>query len=254
MSLLQTFLIFIKFFGKITLSGIGTSTVCYSTFLLNFFRLNTMTIRTKRRYSSFLFEFLEFVGWHCTVPWKCAFDHFVSCFIPVTAELKKPWTLFLTFLIYLPIYAAASFLSFPLAVVGFCMMIPIRSQRLPYLYSYVDPEQTMCSKAKKRYCIGTANLCLLPDYMSRINNLHNTYRRTTQISEKILQDQFAARCNNSQGGISLTSEMQNDVKPSAFQSNPHIASPETHVEGVTKDFNAHVLEKFPQMDFLLLQA
>ena len=212
-----------------------------------------MRIQTKRRYSSFFFECLELVGWHFTVPWKYAFDHFVSCFIPVTAELKKPWTLFLTFLLYLPIYAAASFLSFPLAVVGFCMIIPIRSTRLPYLYSY-NPDTTMCGETKKRYCIGTANLCLLPDYMSRINNLHNTYRRTTRISEKILQDQFAAKYSNSQGGTNLSNRMQYEVKPPLFQSTPHIAPSGTKVEGVTKDFNAQVLEKFPQMDFLLLQA
>ena len=211
-----------------------------------------MKIRTKRRYSNNVLEFVEFIGWHLTVPWKYAIDHFLACFIPVTVELKQPWVLFITFLIFLPLYALASIITLPPAMIGFCMIVPIRSKRLPYLYSFVEQTKPFRPQIKKRYCIGSANICLLPDYMSRINNLHNTYQRTLLISDKILQDQFAARqkspfddmCNGIDQGI----------KPSSFPANPYIAQPGTKVEGVTKDFDAQVLEKFPEMDILMLQV
>ena len=211
-----------------------------------------MKIRAKRRYSNIVLECLEFAGWHLTVPWKYAFDHFLSCFIPVTAELKQPWVLFITFLICLPFYAVASFITLPPAVFGFCMIMPIRAWRLPYLYSYVDQKKPFHPKIKRRYCIGTANICLLPDYMSRINNLHNTYQRASLIGDKILEDQFAARrkfllddqCNGVDQGVRM----------SPCPPIPKIAQLGTKVEGVTEDFNTQVLEKFPEVDFLLLQV
>lgn len=218
-----------------------------------------MKIRSRRRYSNIIFEYTEIVGWHLTVPWKYFFDHFVACFIPVTPELKRPWTLFSTFLLCLPIYMVASFLTFPLAVTGFCMIMPIRSRRLPYLFSYTEPVKYVESDVKNKYCIGTANLCLLPDYMSRINNLHNTYQRTNQIGEKILQDQFASRNKSSEPGAIQTKDMSicngiNYETKSRLVHNPYIAQPGTKVEGVTKDFNAQILERFPEVDFLLLQV
>ena len=84
------------------------------------------------------------------------------------------------------------------------------------------------------------------------NNLHNTYQRASLIGDKILEDQFAARrkflfddqCNGVDQGVRM----------SPCPPNPKIAQLGTKVEGVTEDFNTQVLEKFPEVDFLLLQV
>ena len=234
-----------------------------------------MIIKTKRRYSSELFEWMELIGWHLTVPWKYFTDHFLSCFLPVTVELKKPWRRFPTLIIFLPLTFSLSLVTLPLAVIGFILIVPIRHKRLPYLFSYVQQQNENDLRfnrpLKNTYCISTTNICLLPDYMSRFNNLHDTYRRSRKIADKLVQDQIIAeRQNEDKNGESKTEQNaehaaeENTVngypgvnwtkESELFPNYPKVAPPETAVKGTTEDFETDILEKFPETDIFIIQV
>ncbi len=107
--------------------------------------------------------------------------------------------------------------------------------------------------------------------MSRFNNLHDTYRRSKKLADKLVQDQLIAerRCEdenaesktkhnaqqaeddimmNGSPGMNWTKESE------LFPNYPKVAPPETPVKGTTKDFETDILKKFPETDIFIIQV
>lgn len=91
----------------------------------------------------------------------------------------------------------------------------------------------------KTFTVSSANLCLLPELLSRINNLPNTDHRSWKIGERIVIDQFFFQ--NSMNSIRSFSPVSRK-NSSTSQSERTVVEP-----------GHNILTHFPKLDFLCLQ-
>lgn len=186
-----------------------------------------------------------------------------SPFLPVTPELQHPWKLRLKKIFIVPLYAVLMAIFFLPMLIGFCLKNILHHYKRPYcLVLKKAPKNYVPSGS--RYTIATANLCLLPELMSRYNNLKNTAQRACQIGERIVIDQMhytgmmETVLQNSfhlqNGGMMDRNGNQNRVRtrnmtrqamnsPYLMQNGPQIA----------REIKIDVLSHFTQTNFLFLQ-
>lgn len=143
---------------------------------------------------------LHAVSWALIFPCYWLLDRLAASFRPTTYEKRQraddPCCLqLLCTLLFTPIYLALLVASLPLALVGFIFWSPLQSMRRPYVYSRLQDKgaaggAALLSEWKgvgtgKSFCFATANLCLLPDALARLNNLFNTQARAREIGQRI---------------------------------------------------------------------
>nr|XP_014352074.1 PREDICTED: sphingomyelin phosphodiesterase 3 [Latimeria chalumnae] len=86
-------------------------------------------------------------------------------------------------------------LSLPFALVGFVLWVPLQAARRPFSYSHCRDVNAEAAKEWgspqeeqwRVFSFVTANLCLLPDSLARLNNLSHTQTRSLQIGKYIVQ-------------------------------------------------------------------
>lgn len=135
------------------------------------------------------------------------------------------------YLTILPLAVLGFLLTIPLGILALLVWISIQHKRKPYRYSYVNG---VCTSFKTNYGIATTNLCLLPECVSRFNNLFNSKRRATEIGRRIVEQQLKYENDNNSN--------------EAAQCHEHYYH--KHMADV---FHHDISETFPCMDFLLVQ-
>ncbi|KAL4685817.1 hypothetical protein H8959_001414 [Pygathrix nigripes] len=143
---------------------------------------------------------LHCVSWALIFPCYWLVDRLAASFIPTTYEKRQraddPCCLqLLCTALFTPIYLALLVASLPFAFLGFLFWSPLQSARRPYVYSRLEDKglasgAALLSEWKgtgpgKSFCFATANVCLLPDSLARINNLFNTQARAKEIGQRI---------------------------------------------------------------------
>ncbi|XP_077840479.1 sphingomyelin phosphodiesterase 3 isoform X3 [Macaca mulatta] len=143
---------------------------------------------------------LHCVSWALIFPCYWLVDRLAASFIPTTYEKRQraddPCCLqLLCTALFTPIYLALLVASLPFAFLGFLFWSPLQSARRPYIYSRLEDKglaggAALLSEWKgtgpgKSFCFATANVCLLPDSLARINNLFNTQARAKEIGQRI---------------------------------------------------------------------
>ncbi|XP_043839924.1 sphingomyelin phosphodiesterase 3 isoform X2 [Dromiciops gliroides] len=136
-------------------------------------------------------------SWALICPFYWLVDRLVASWIPTTNEKCQRGSLcwVLRFIFTTPIYLALCTLSIPSAIFGFLLWNPLQLCRQPYIYSRLE-DKSQASAALllnewkatgpgKSFCFGTANVCLLPECMARVNNLSNTQDRAKEIGQRI---------------------------------------------------------------------
>ncbi|XP_047567395.1 sphingomyelin phosphodiesterase 3 [Lutra lutra] len=143
---------------------------------------------------------LHAVSWALIFPCYWLADRLVASFIPTTYEKRQRaddpcYLQLLCTVLFTPIYLALLVASLPFAFVGFLLWSPLQSARRPYIYSRLEDKglaggAALLSEWKgtgpgKSFCFATANLCLLPDSLARLNNVFNTQARAKEIGQRI---------------------------------------------------------------------
>ena len=99
------------------------------------------------------------------------------------------------FVFSFPFLLAGLLLSLPLSFVGFLLWLPLQFCRRPYVYvehryaaASSDNIPIWAPKTKTSFRIATANVCLLPEFATRANNLNGPCYRAGNIVERIIDD------------------------------------------------------------------
>ncbi|XP_037672278.1 sphingomyelin phosphodiesterase 3 [Choloepus didactylus] len=141
---------------------------------------------------------LHAVSWALIFPCYWLLDRLLASFIPTTYE-KRQWAhdpCYLQLLctaLFTPVYLALLVASLPFAFLGFLLWSPLQSARRPYVYSRLEDKAggaALLAEWKgtgtgRSFCFATANLCLLPDSLARLNNVFNTQARAREIGQRI---------------------------------------------------------------------
>ncbi|XP_070119153.1 sphingomyelin phosphodiesterase 3 [Equus przewalskii] len=143
---------------------------------------------------------LHAVSWALIFPCYWLVDRLLAPFIPTTYETRQradDWCCLQLLCSYLftPVYLALLVASLPFAFLGFLFWSPLQSARRPYVYSRLEDKgpaggAALLSEWKgtgpgKSFCFTTANLCLLPESLARLNNVFNTQARAKEIGQRI---------------------------------------------------------------------
>uniref|UniRef100_A0A8D1J611 sphingomyelin phosphodiesterase n=1 Tax=Sus scrofa TaxID=9823 RepID=A0A8D1J611_PIG len=143
---------------------------------------------------------LHAVSWALIFPCYWLADRLLASFIPTTYEKRQRaddpcYLQLLCTLLFTPVYLALLVASLPFAFLGFLLWSPLQSARRPYIYSRLEDKGSAGGVALlnewkgtgpgKSFCFATANLCLLPDSLARLNNVFNTQARAKEIGQRI---------------------------------------------------------------------
>ncbi|KAI1890075.1 hypothetical protein AGOR_G00169480 [Albula goreensis] len=139
-------------------------------------------------------QFLNDLSWKLIFPCYWLLDHLVASFVSTTQEKRQcsqdpcasltPCVLLST-----PLYLLLIVLWLPFALLGFLVWAPLQTVRRPYLYSHRrvnarEPQREWKPQGRS-YCFSSANVCLLPDALSRVNNLSDTQGRAREVGRRI---------------------------------------------------------------------
>ncbi|KAM9047925.1 sphingomyelin phosphodiesterase 3 [Megaptera novaeangliae] len=143
---------------------------------------------------------LHAVSWALIFPCYWLVDRLLASFIPTTYEKRQRaddpcYLQLLCTVLFTPVYLALLVASLPFALLGFLLWSTLQSARRPYVYSRLEDKgpaggAALLSEWKgtgpgKSFCFATANLCLLPDSLARLNNVFNTQARAKEIGQRI---------------------------------------------------------------------
>ncbi|XP_016019904.2 sphingomyelin phosphodiesterase 3 isoform X1 [Rousettus aegyptiacus] len=134
---------------------------------------------------------LHTVSWALIFPCYWLLDRLLALFIPDPCQKYQ----LLCIVLFTPIYLGFLVTSLPFAFLGFLVWLPLQSARRPYVYSRLEDKgpaggAALLSEWKgtgpsKSFCFATANVCLLPDSLARLNNVFNTQARAKEIGQRI---------------------------------------------------------------------
>lgn len=171
------------------------------------------------RYQQWAFDLSEFI----LRPVLLSLSEIVSIFIPTTLERNQIVKHYLQNLPLLPLYLSILICLLVPAIVAFFLRCLLHLYRNAYILSVrLKDGQTYDASTRHqkchRYNISTMNICLLPEFLSRFNNLSHTSQRAERVGQRIIADQ-----------------VQSQIKPKAPSSRENI------------------LTNFPEMDFICIQ-
>ncbi|XP_052231861.1 sphingomyelin phosphodiesterase 3-like isoform X3 [Dreissena polymorpha] len=139
----------------------------------------------KYRGLQILFDLTSYVLW----PFMVCLNQAVGPFLPVTPEKTQHHIILIKRALLMPIFIALILLFCIPYLVAFILRNILHQFRRPFCIL----KSSMCSitgfEEKSTFSVATSNLCLLPEFMARFNNLNNTAQRANAIGERIYADQ-----------------------------------------------------------------
>ncbi|XP_014779265.1 sphingomyelin phosphodiesterase 5 [Octopus bimaculoides] len=197
-------------------------------------------------------------------------NQLLGLFVLTTPEMDSIFTILLNMTLVLPCLVLL-FVTLPLGIVGFFIRCALHQFRKPYVYSYQKPMFLDISRVPCKVAIATSNVCLLPEFLSRYNNLLDGDRRARLIGERIVDDECLnlKRSNDVSEGNNTRANCDNHALHSSCNgpetashnnlnsnfSSYHKDSNHIHMRNVndSKAFNREILAHFPQLDFVCFQ-
>ncbi len=205
-------------------------------------------------YPNSVYHWIDRITHHMMRPWRYSMDAALSCLIPTTKEMQTFHWVLVRIMIVFPITFAISFIVLPLGILGMAVWIIICDKRTPYRISrckLLPKPPTL----KKTYSIGTANLCLLQECLSRYNNLTHTYQRADEIGQRISDQQMKEE-------VHVHTKANGSVKPLINNCRNGFRSYKTGLNGSSKlkrhpilcnGMDVGIKEGFPFLDFMFFQ-
>ncbi|XP_062592445.1 sphingomyelin phosphodiesterase 5-like [Saccostrea cucullata] len=138
------------------------------------------------KYQQWAFTVAEFI----LRPVLWSFSEIVSIFIPTTKERTHIARHYATSLAFLPLYISILTCLIVPAVVAFLMRCVLHLFRNSYILSVKGTDGQQYDSEKKTYNVTTMNICLMPEFLSRFNNLSHTKQRAQITGQRIIADQI----------------------------------------------------------------
>ncbi|XP_076470303.1 sphingomyelin phosphodiesterase 5-like [Babylonia areolata] len=196
-----------------------------------------------------LLSFLVMLIW----PSYSALSGFLCLWMPITVEKEDPSTLLFKRIVLAPVYAVLFLLSLPLALCAIPVRCLLSFMKKPYRYSVQKMDHTQFEEdilmkhlssptglASYEFGIATGNVCLLGEFVARINNLKDSGHRATSIGERIVVDQL---------------HYGRDAKSVCGLDGSATGKNHTHVKAAKQEvgFVGGLVTHFPRLDFVCLQ-
>ncbi|XP_006860389.1 PREDICTED: sphingomyelin phosphodiesterase 3 [Chrysochloris asiatica] len=143
---------------------------------------------------------LHTVSWVLISPCYCLLDRLLTPFTSIKGDKRRRaesrcYVQLLCIILFTPIYLALLVAALPLAFLGFLLWSPLQSVRRPYIYSRLEDKgpgggaallgEWRGTGTGKSFCFATANLCLLPESLARLNNVFHIQARAKEIGQRI---------------------------------------------------------------------
>lgn len=176
-------------------------------------------------------------------------------FLPTTVEENHAYYLGIQKLLIVPIYSVGLVLLLLPMLLAFLVRNVLHQFRRPFCLS-VRKDMTS-ARAKSALSVATANLCLMPELLSKFNNLDKTAFRATQIGERLVIDQThytgmmdscLSNCKNDVGDGCIDKPVDNVKDHSLDKVNNIIQFKNTDAR-----LKVDIVTHFPHLDFLCLQ-
>lgn len=116
-------------------------------------------------------------------------NRLLGLFILTTPEMDHLPTVVLSTALVLP-YLTLLFATLPFGLIGFVLRCLLHQLRHPYVYSYQKPVFPLSKHVPETVAITTSNICLLPEFLSRYNNMLDTAGRARTIGERFVCDDY----------------------------------------------------------------
>ena len=114
-----------------------------------------------------------------------------------------------------PFLLAGLLLSLPLSFLGFLLWLPLQFCRRPYIYvehryaASASEIPSWAPQTKTTFKIATANVCLLPEFATRANNLNGPGCRAGIIVDKIIED---TRIGEGKPGVEVIVMTESEIR------------------------------------------
>lgn len=207
---------------------------------LHFRAVMTATAGNLGRESAFSNDILQFLFDLSEIvirPYLYCLTGLGSPFLPITPELRNPGLLRFRKIVITPLYCVGLTICVIPALCAFCVRNVLHHHRRPYCLSLrSSPKALDISSSNSAFTVATTNLCLMPEVMSRYNNLSRSLQRAQQIGERIVIDQM-----HYTGMMEKFQEQSTNFQKSGYAA---LHSP---------DVKFDILGHFPYVDFLCIQ-
>lgn len=191
----------------------------------------------RKEFPSFLHHIIFYVSETVIFPLTWSFNRLVSLFIPTTKEQQKPWKIMFKRILLSPVYFIIVLICSAPAIIGFLFRNVLHLSRSSYIFSFKKSTRPSSQEgAASSISIATMNVCLLPEVLSRINNLSDASHRASAIGARVVIDQFHYE--------NMTSAHQETNEKSVSK---------TKAPGYNPAFIQGIVTHFPKLDFICLQ-
>lgn len=203
------------------------------------------------QFLQYLFNAAEFI----IRPYMWCLTGAVGPFLPTTVERRYPYKLAVRRVLFAPLYTVAAVLFLPVILFAFFIKNMLHQFRRPFCLSV--KKARVISPMKSEYSVATANLCLMPEILSKFNNLDNTSKRAIKIGERIIIDQtfytgmMASLLSSSEHTVNGVINQNEENQEPGSSVNQHHGEKQTLDKPL--DMKVDVIAHFPQTDFLCLQ-
>ena len=193
----------------------------------------------------------------CRRPGRVAFDRTVCCFFPTRQEKSdKLWWL-KNYFIKFPVFLLVMIPFLPFQF--FCYIMGGLFEkyfRKSYIMSFSRRKtnghvSSFNYQPKKMYSFCTSNLCLLPEYVSRFNNLPYLDERMEEMA-KVFNNSQQAYCDYSNRNIAQEERYWQKRKDECPQIVSH-SNDRCKIHDACPSFDVSISTELPPVDFLLLQ-
>ncbi|XP_038067630.1 sphingomyelin phosphodiesterase 5-like isoform X1 [Patiria miniata] len=142
------------------------------------------------------------VAYGFMLPWIWSVNRLLSLVIRTTDESRNEeeapcYERCVILLFSLPVCLALIIAFSPFALFGFIARVYLASKRAPYMYSFADtPSRVNVNEciwadlsSKHFFKLAVIDTCLMPEGMSRLNNLRNVQTRSVNLARRIINSQ-----------------------------------------------------------------
>ncbi|XP_051576163.1 sphingomyelin phosphodiesterase 5 [Myxocyprinus asiaticus] len=200
-------------------------------------------------FSDGILEALHAVGWGLIFPCFWFLDRLIAncVFTTLEREQRREELLPLQVIFGSILFFILFLISTPFALLGFVLWAPLQAVRRPFSYHQQVPIIPMEDRNarweetdKVSFGFVSANLCLLPDGLARVNNLGHTQQRAEIIGQNIVQGvtrphiRIFVDSPSSCGTVTPSSSLLPQAAPSTYGSVDPAAG---QVEGAESDGN-----------------
>ncbi|XP_052816477.1 sphingomyelin phosphodiesterase 5-like isoform X1 [Mya arenaria] len=188
-------------------------------------------------------QFLFSLTWYVLLPFRICLNEAAGPFLPVTPERSRPVLLWIRRLVFMPVLVSFLGLYSIPAIFAFIVRNILHQFRRPFCEIKTVNCNVQAEVPKQSFSVVTSNLCLMPEILSKFNNLNKTAWRAKTIGERVYTDQ-----------VHYKDMMEKCLKNCNCVNTYDCTNKGTAVKQLDEThLKVDIITHFPETDFLCLQ-